>query len=479
MDPLSISTAVLTVFGAAVEVAKSLEHLRSVHKLPAEFTSLLAKVADLQYVLHPCDEFCKANKHLEKKIRETGLLSHGTSAKAKLEHLANSVAKHVTPNGLASPKELKAFWAGLVHGKSQLSRHRDELRDIRLGLAATLQVLTSPTILSVDGKLDAVLASQQDLFGRRGALDIAPSQNIVQHNTAIDISGTFALQAGPLTISKKKRQMTRRKTFRAPGNPLKPGSLVDVSIPEDRLGKFCKPCTGVGITWERVLSGQMSSDEGSVVASLFRDSDYLSTRAFTVTPKIVLGLVVADLDLELSLNTGSASLVAYLLGLGGEVNAADHSDQTALHAAKGNGRYMPFIDVRLDTGADVNARNNSGDTPLHFTGINNCGQSWAHAIARTADLETSGKTCIEYFEERMAFLDEGEGAELREAFGELVYALTGPPPPGKTSVVEESGGFIILQGAKCDMTVRVAELFEDPGEEIGLREVYHDALEMF
>lgn len=47
----------------------------------------------------------------------------------------------------------------------------------------------------------------------------------------------------------------------------------------------------------------MSNNEGSVVASLFKGSDYLTTRAFTVIHKIVLGLIIADLDLQLSRST--------------------------------------------------------------------------------------------------------------------------------------------------------------------------------
>lgn len=220
-------------------------------------------------------------------------------------------------------------------------------------------------------------------------------------------------------------------------------------------------------------------------------------------------------------NIGSAPLVSFSLGLGSKVNAEDYSQQTALHAATSNGRYA-FIDVLLDAGADISARNNSEDIPLRFAivfnmhgllvrmlrdpkadfaGLNNYGQSFAHAIARTADLETvrilaevgpeslkadmalrdkSGKTCGEYFEEQIAFLGEREGAELREAFGELVDALGRPATKSGEQRPADSGELHSLPDAKCEVTVRNPELFEDVDEDaVQLMEVYHYALEPF
>jgi ankyrin repeat protein len=353
----------------------------------------------------------------------------------------------------------------------------------------------------------------------------------------------------------------------------------------------------VCIAWERVLSGQMSANDGSRVASLFRQTDYLTSREFSVVHKIVLGIVYSDLATQLDASTAeinakdsrgrtplswasgrgddqavamllkyganpnvtdtcqqsplhyaqntacaqlllhhgadlhalnqesqtplytacrnvwSSSLVTYLIEAGSEIDATDHTDQTALHASIGNGKHMPYINVLVSKGANINARNNSSDTPLRFAmiynmhdliiqmlktgnadfaGVNNYGQSFAHAIAQTADVETvklltmakpgslkldlgmkdkSGKTPFEYFEERRAFMDEGQARELREGFDGLVRALTGG---------EAEEGTATFDGVKSEIVVRIAEVEDDELiEETGEWDVWHDAVESF
>lgn len=215
-------------------------------------------------------------------------------------------------------------------------------------------------------------------------------------------------------------------------------------------------------------------------------------------------------------NVWSASLVTHLLGAGSEVNASDHSDQTSLHAACGNGKSMPYIFVLLDAGADIKLRNNSGDTPLafsvifnmhdvlirmlkdpeaDFSNVNLYGHSFGHVIARTADLETvtiltearpqtlkpdmnqqdrNGKSCLDYFEERLFLLDEGETEELSAAFQRLLTALT------STDEVTAVGNAETLAiTGKTDIVVRLTELVIEDEEPASVGEVYHDAVEAF
>lgn len=354
----------------------------------------------------------------------------------------------------------------------------------------------------------------------------------------------------------------------------------------------------------------MSANDASTVASLFKDTDYLSTRSFTVIHKIVLGLIANDLDRELDgstaaidtkdsrgrtplswatargdldmmrtllkhqanpnlpdicshfplhyapntacaellldhdaelnvlnaegqtplytacRNIGSASLTDFFLSKGpSDVNKADFSQQTPLHAATGSGVYLPFIDVLVEAGADINARNRSGDSPLRFAviynmhellhnmlkisveakfdDINDYGQSFAHAVARMADIQTvkilteakpatleadiklrdaSGKSALDYFEDRLAFLESGEQVELREAFSELIRVLEG----GSQTLHEEEVGTDVRAKGDVDYGVPIKTKFDimikidqvaDEGSGVG--EIFHDAVESF
>lgn len=133
-------TGAITLFGAAVKVARGVQQLQDVRKLPSEFSSLLAELADLEHALTECHNSLQTNSCLRDR---SDLLQLGKTAMLKLEELAKSLAANTRPNGFRSTKEIQAFWTGLVHGKNRISRCRDELRDIRLGLAASLQVVVS------------------------------------------------------------------------------------------------------------------------------------------------------------------------------------------------------------------------------------------------------------------------------------------------------------------------------------------------
>lgn len=140
MDPLSITVGALSIFDAAVKVAKAVQHLKDTKGLPAEFASLVAEVADLQHVLQQCDKTCQQHEHILTATDGHDVQKHGHTAKVKLEELLHHLTAHSRPAGR---RNLAGYWTDVVHGKTRLSRSRDELRDIRLGLLASLQVACS------------------------------------------------------------------------------------------------------------------------------------------------------------------------------------------------------------------------------------------------------------------------------------------------------------------------------------------------
>jgi hypothetical protein len=133
-----------------------------------------------------------------------------------------------------------------------------------------------------------------------------------------------------------------------------------------------------------------------------------------------------------------------------------------------------------------------------FSGTNNYGQSFSHAIARTADVRTlrilsdarpaslsvdialqdaSGKTSVEYLEDKLMYLEASEVAELREAFAELVSRLE-----EGSRVVEAHHKIDTLHGEdstlskELGITLRITELDEDALDASG---EFYDAIESF
>ena len=107
------------------------------------------------------------------------------------------------------------------------------------------------------------------------------------------------------------------------------------------------------MAWEHALSGNLSKEDVLAVAELFRDTDYLSTRRFSVLHKIVLGLWAKDLETELQ---GSTS----------DINVPDSQGRTPLSwaAARGDSRSVQIL---LEHGAQVNLADEQANTPLHYS----------------------------------------------------------------------------------------------------------------
>ena len=361
------------------------------------------------------------------------------------------------------------------------------------------------------------------------------------------------------------------------------------------------------MAWEHALSGNLSQVDTVAVVELFKDTDYLSTRQFSVLHKIILGLLAKDLRMELEGSTseinaldsqgrsplswaaargdsqrvkmlleygansnlpdrqnnsplhysksatcselllghgadvlsrncwgatalhtvcrgnGDLSLLSFLLSSGADPNLRDHEGQTPLHdaALKSN---TACTDRLIAHGADVNVINASGDSPLRFAlmfnahdslcsmienatpeavfgGINSYRHTFAHSIARTADIRTvkilidhqvnglvldtasrdvDGRTSAEYLEDRLLLMSRSEstvseGELLREAFAQLVQKLNSC---GEAN--EQNSDAIELDIAeKLSVRVIEIELNIDGGNEVELKsDVYFDAVKV-
>ena len=140
--------------------------------------------------------------------------------------------------------------------------------------------------------------------------------------------------------------------------------------------------TPTSLAWEKVLSGSLTDNEESMVASMFTNTDYLQTRQFTILHKIVLRLIPRTIQSELDYSTrdlnaidssgrtcffwaaarGDEDALKTLLHYGADVNLPDGQGNTPLHHV----RNTACVDILLAAGADITARNSFGHTPLHI-----------------------------------------------------------------------------------------------------------------
>ena len=140
MDPLSITVNVVAIVSVAVQAARCIDRLKAIRNLPDEYRLLLQEVSHIHEVLSECSSL-DIHDHGACNTKASLLLAHVQRAGQTLEALERTIEASV--GGSSRRDEVKAFWAGLVRGKEQLARFREELRDIRLAVTTAMTAMTS------------------------------------------------------------------------------------------------------------------------------------------------------------------------------------------------------------------------------------------------------------------------------------------------------------------------------------------------
>lgn len=172
--------------------------------------------------------------------------------------------------------------------------------------------------------------------------------------------------------------------------------------------------TPTSLAWEKVLSGSLTDNEESIVASVFTNTDFLQTRQFTLLHKIVLHLIPRNLQSELDFSTkdldavdasgrtclswaatrGDGAALKTLLAYGANINIPDGSGNTPLHHVKN----VACCNILLASGADPNAWNSFGHTALHMVCRGTGSRSLLERLLATGiDInvqDTSGETVL-------------------------------------------------------------------------------------
>ena len=153
MDPLSVTFNVAALVGVAVQAARCTEKLKAIKELPSEYHLLIKEISQLHEVLLEGYAFGSHTTHNAEGAqsvqydgspsctKSSVLCAQVQRAGSKLEELERSIQANIP--GDSHWQEIKAFWKGMVHGKDNLRKFHDELRDIRLGLSVAMSSFTS------------------------------------------------------------------------------------------------------------------------------------------------------------------------------------------------------------------------------------------------------------------------------------------------------------------------------------------------
>jgi ankyrin repeat protein len=122
----------------------------------------------------------------------------------------------------------------------------------------------------------------------------------------------------------------------------------------------------------------MSANDASTVATLFRNTDYLESRCFTLIHKIILGLSSTDLDLALSDSTE-------------HTDTKDSRGRTAISwtTARGDRTKMTTL---LQHNANPNIPDVQGHFPIHYVPNAACASLLLQHGAKMGVLNAEGQT---------------------------------------------------------------------------------------
>lgn len=142
MDPLSITAGAIAVLGTIQQAATCIDRLRAIHQAPREINLLLDEVADLSELLEHIHVAHKPPEYGDGRVQPTtegpkGLDWQISRTSKKLKELDQLLQHHACRVHRRAPD------FGWVRGRSKVNTLREDLKLLRLNLAASLSATAS------------------------------------------------------------------------------------------------------------------------------------------------------------------------------------------------------------------------------------------------------------------------------------------------------------------------------------------------
>ncbi|KAF7194525.1 Ankyrin-3 [Pseudocercospora fuligena] len=257
MDPLSISTAIITCMGATAALANTIQKLHRLRKAPKEIACLEDEIVAVNKHVEHVGDLLRAPSHCRPAIiKDLSLQPAIEAARTKVEQVKSFLENKLLKDNSAELK--KSAW---LKWQSEFGRLKQDLRDVRIDLGFCINLSSASMVhqnemqlekIIVDGKEmhtrhhEALKALQEEIAQQRPALAAELALQLTSFQAALvsSLQGTpqigrrYSEQSTPLDLdSPPERPNLRGRSWSTGNAALSSDHTIDLS---QKVSLFCQ-----------------------------------------------------------------------------------------------------------------------------------------------------------------------------------------------------------------------------------------------
>ncbi|KXS95674.1 hypothetical protein AC578_6241 [Pseudocercospora eumusae] len=209
MDPLSISTAIITCIGATAALANTIQKLHRLRKAPKDITSLEDEILAVNKHVEHVGNILRASSNCRPAIvKDSSLEPAIEAARTKVEQVKQFLENKLLKDNSTELK--KSAW---LKWQSEFGRLKQDLRDVRIELGFCINLFSASIVHQNDVQLEKFIVDGKEMHTRHHEALETLQQEIVRQRPALaaELALQLASFQGALVSSMQSATQTGRR----------------------------------------------------------------------------------------------------------------------------------------------------------------------------------------------------------------------------------------------------------------------------